>query len=602
MHVPHDRDFASHLDILINGGYSRLELNGNFIQITDIIDKANQLNSADYHRLIDRMTVSDNKEDDMRLLDSLSTAFFEGKGECVLMFWTANGREIKRFSKRFEADGITFTEPTDMTFNFNNPLGACPVCNGNGLVEGIDESLVIPDKTLSVYANAVMCWRGESMGRWKYEFIHEAANVDFPIHRPYCDLSDDEIDYLWNGKQYCINEFFAYLRKKSYAIQYKTMLARFRGETLCPSCRGNRLKKEAEYIKIGGKSISDIVKMPVDDVLVFFETLELSNEDLLIAKRPLEEICSRLRFLCDVGLSYLTLNRLSSTLSGGESQRINLTKSLGSTLVGSIYILDEPSIGLHSRDTYRLLKVLRMLQQLDNTVVVVEHDEDIIKEADYLIDIGPEAGRKGGNIVFAGKYGDIGIASNSLTAKYLMNQMKIQSPKLRRNVRNFIQVNGARENNLKNIDVKFPLNAIICVTGVSGSGKSTLVTNILYRALSRYFMNNDGIPGTHNGISGDLKLLSNVQLIDQSSIVKNKNSNPAIYIKAFAEIRKLFSEQQLSKQMGYREGYFSFNSEGGCEECGGQGFIEVQMQFMADLILECESCCGKRYYKNVLEV
>ncbi|MCF0205055.1 MAG: excinuclease ABC subunit UvrA, partial [Muribaculaceae bacterium] len=422
------------------------------------------------------------------------------------------------------------------------------------------------------------------------------------IHRPYCDLTEEEIDYLWNGSEASVNAFFDMLRKSAYKIQNRTMLARFRGETVCPQCRGNRLKKEAEYVKVGGLSITDIVRMPVEKVLEFFRQLTLSEEDATIAKRPLEEICSRLQFMCDVGLSYLTLNRLSSTLSGGESQRINLAKSLGSTLVGSVYILDEPSIGLHSRDTSRLLKVLRMLQRLDNTVVVVEHDEEIIKEADYLIDIGPAAGRKGGEVVFAGNYSTIDQAQNSLTANYLLGKNKIPVPTVRRKSSIYIEVLGARENNLKNIDVRFPLNVMTVVTGVSGSGKSTLVTNILYRALTRHFMGNDGAPGTHKGLGGDLRLLHGVQLVDQSSIVKNRSSNPAIYIKAFAEIRKLYADQQLSKQMGYREGFFSFNSEGGCEECGGQGHIEVQMQFMADLVLECESCHGKRYNKSALEV
>ena len=602
LQIPEGRSFGTHLDILKNGGYSRLEHNGEFVQIASLIAAADSLCASEYRLLIDRMTVSNSKEDDMRLRDSLATAFYEGNDECLLMVWEDAAPTVQRFSKRFEADGITFVEPTDMTFNFNNPLGACPTCNGSGHTEGIDESLVIPDKTLSVYAGAVMCWRGDVMSQWKMAFAAGASAANFPIHRPYCDLTEEEIDYLWNGSEASVNAFFDMLRKSAYKIQNRTMLARFRGETVCPQCRGNRLKKEAEYVKVGGLSITDIVRMPVEKVLEFFRQLTLSEEDATIAKRPLEEICSRLQFMCDVGLSYLTLNRLSSTLSGGESQRINLAKSLGSTLVGSVYILDEPSIGLHSRDTSRLLKVLRMLQRLDNTVVVVEHDEEIIKEADYLIDIGPAAGRKGGEVVFAGNYSTIDQAQNSLTANYLLGKNKIPVPTVRRKSSIYIEVLGARENNLKNIDVRFPLNVMTVVTGVSGSGKSTLVTNILYRALTRHFMGNDGAPGTHKGLGGDLRLLHGVQLVDQSSIVKNRSSNPAIYIKAFAEIRKLYADQQLSKQMGYREGFFSFNSEGGCEECGGQGHIEVQMQFMADLVLECESCHGKRYNKSALEV
>ena len=542
----------------------------------------------------------------MRLLDSLSTAFFEGQDECVVMVWQTNGTvQTLNFSKRFEADGMTFEEPSDLMFNFNNPVGACPVCEGFGKVTGIDENLVVPNKALSVYDDAVACWRGKIIGEWKDQFIRQAVPLHFPIHTPYNKLTDEQRQLLWHGNSHVtgIDEFFRFVQSKSYSIQYRVMLARYRGKTVCPECNGSRLKKGAQYVRIGGCTISDLVKMPVSQLLQWFENLQLDATDALVAKRLTVEITNRLRFLNEVGLGYLTLDRVSSTLSGGESQRISLTTSLGSSLVGSVYILDEPSIGLHSRDTSRLISVLKMLRDLGNTVVVVEHDEDIIRAADYLIDIGPEAGRRGGNVVFAGQLTPEANAEQSYTLKYLNGDMQIAVPTIRRRWNNSITVKGASENNLKGIDVTFPLGIITVVTGVSGSGKSTLVNQILYRALARRLDINVDAPGAHLGIEGDVNMVSAIEYVDQNPIGKSSRSNPATYLKAFDEIRHLFAEQQLSKQMGYNAGYFSFNAPGGrCEDCKGEGTITIEMQFMADITLECESCHGKRYSANALEV
>lgn len=603
--LPEGRTFDEQLDVLIKGGYSRLEKDGRFFQIADV--KANVPADADSYRLlIDRVAVTNNKEDDMRILDSLQTAFYEGREECVIKAWNADGSITEQiFSKRFEADGIQFQEPSDLMFNFNNPIGACPECEGFGKVVGIDENLVVPNKTLSVYEDAVMCWRGQVMSEWKRKFIHAASTVNFPIHREYYRLTQEQKDLLWHGFNGFpgIDGFFEWVKSKSYNIQYRVMLARYRGKTTCPVCGGSRLKPEASYVKVSGKTIHDLVAMPVRDLAEWFKHIQLDDSERIVAKRLLEEINNRLSYLNEVGLGYLTLDRLSSSLSGGESQRINLATSLGSTLVGSIYILDEPSIGLHSRDTARLINVLRMLQKAGNTVVVVEHDEEIIRAADYLIDVGPEAGRKGGNIVYQGEVASLVSADNSYTTKYLTGVLKIPVPTSRRKWSNYIWVKGAAENNLKGIDVKFPLGVMTVVTGVSGSGKSTLVDDILYRALARHFGENVDAPGTFASLEGDLNLISGVEMVDQNPIGKSSRSNPATYLKAFDEIRSLFAQQQLSKQMGYNMGYFSFNSGGGrCEECKGEGTITIEMQFMADITLTCDACHGKRFAQSALDV
>lgn len=603
--IPEGRDFKTHLEIMVKGGYSRLESQGQFVQIASIIDTANELNASDYCLLVDRMSVTHSKDDEMRLLDSLETAFYEGQGSCKLLVWNGDGIVTHEFSKRFEADGITFEEPSDLMFNFNNPVGACPTCEGFGNVTGIDESLVVPNKTLSVYDDAVMCWRGQIMGEWKTEFIHHASKIGFPIHRPYYQLTDEEKDLLWHGDSSFpgIDGFFRFINSKSYQIQYRVILSRYRGKTICPTCHGSRLKPDAAYVKVAGKTIGDLVKMPVDELTAWFKALTLDEHDAAIAKRLLTEINNRLAFLNDVGLGYLTLDRLSGSLSGGESQRINLATSLGSSLVGSIYILDEPSIGLHSRDTQRLINVLTMLRDLGNTVVVVEHDEEIMRAADYIIDVGPEAGRRGGKIMFQGAYDKLNEAEDSYTAKYLTGRLQIPLPKHRRKWRNFIEVKGAAENNLKGIDVKFPLGVMTVVTGVSGSGKSTLVNEILYRALTRHYGESANAPGSHASISGDLDRLTGVELVDQTPIGKSTRSNPATYLKAFDEIRSLFAHQQLSQQMGYAPGFFSFNSPGGrCEECKGEGKITIEMQFMANITLTCEACHGKRFSREALDV
>ena len=603
--LPEGRTFDEQLDVLIKGGYSRLEKDGRFFQIADV--KANDPADADSYRLlIDRVAVTNNKEDDMRILDSLQTAFYEGREECVIKVWNADGSVAEQiFSKRFEADGIQFQEPSDLMFNFNNPIGACPECEGFGKVVGIDENLVVPNKTLSVYEDAVMCWRGQVMSEWKRVFIHAASTVNFPIHREYYRLTQEQKDLLWHGFNGFpgIDGFFEWVKSKSYNIQYRVMLARYRGKTTCPVCGGSRLKPEASYVKVSGKTIHDLVAMPVRDLAEWFKHIQLDDSERIVAKRLLEEINNRLSYLNEVGLGYLTLDRLSSSLSGGESQRINLATSLGSTLVGSIYILDEPSIGLHSRDTARLINVLRMLQKAGNTVVVVEHDEEIIRAADYLIDVGPEAGRKGGNIVYQGEVASLVSADNSYTTKYLTGVLKIPVPTSRRKWSNYIWVKGAAENNLKGIDVKFPLGVMTVVTGVSGSGKSTLVDDILFRALARHFGENVDAPGTFASLEGDLNLISGVEMVDQNPIGKSSRSNPATYLKAFDEIRSLYAQQQLSKQMGYNMGYFSFNSGGGrCEECKGEGTITIEMQFMADITLTCDACHGKRFAQSALDV
>ena len=607
--VPEGRDLLTQLDILAKGGYSRLmDRDGRLVDISRVIADGGQPNASDYRLLIDRLAVTHNRDDEMRLLDSLQTAFYEGKDECIVVAWQADGTmKEHRFSKRFELDGITFEEPSDLMFNFNNPLGACPTCEGFGNVTGIDENLVVPDRSRSVYDDAVMCWRGQIMSEWKREFIHIASRHDFPIHKPYNELTREQLDLLWHGDAdgtwKGIDGFFQWVQSKAYAIQFRVMLARYRGKTVCPTCHGSRLKPQASYVKVGGMTISELVHMPVKDLAQWFKALQLEEIDALVAKRLLTEINNRLDYLCEVGVGYLTLDRLSATLSGGESQRINLATALGSSLVGSVYILDEPSIGLHPRDTHRLIHVLRMLQQLGNTVVVVEHDEDIMRSSDYLIDVGPEAGRNGGRITYQGPINGLASATDSYTARYLNGEMSIKLPKSHRPWSQYIEVKGATQNNLKNINVKFPLGVMTVVTGVSGSGKSTLVGKILYPALARHFDQTAEAPGSHSGIGGDLSRLQAVEFIDQGPIGKSTRSNPATYLKAFDEIRQLFAQQQLSKQMGYNAGFFSFNSPGGrCEECKGDGTITIQMQFMADITLTCEACHGKRFSRNALDV
>lgn len=596
------RSVTEQIEMDFKQGFTRLEVDGEMVRIEDYTYDA----SDKVYLLVDRMSCDDSKDAISRLTDSAETAMYEGDGTCMLRFYQPNGESrLHAFSTKFEADGIKFEEPNDQMFSFNSPIGACPVCEGFGNVIGIDEHLVIPNRALSVYDGAVLCWRGEKMGEWLTEFLREAPNHDFPIFTPYYELTQEQKDYLWHGPRdkVCIDSFFKMLEENQYKIQYRVMLARYRGKTICPACHGSRLKESANYIKVGGKNILELVEMPVYQLREFFRTLELSEHDTLIATRLLNEIKSRLSFLDNVGLGYLTLNRMSNTLSGGESQRINLATSLGSSLVGSLYILDEPSIGLHSRDTDRLIKVLRQLQQLGNTVVVVEHDEEIIRAADYIIDIGPDAGRLGGEIVYQGNMNNLHKGSNSYTVKYLLGEETIDLPQTHRSWNNYIEIKGARENNLKGIDVRFPLNVMTIVTGVSGSGKSTLVRDIFYKALKREYSEATDRPGEFIALEGDIKQVSNIEFVDQNPIGKSSRSNPVTYVKAYDEIRKLFAEQPLAKQMGYTAGYFSFNSEGGrCEECKGEGTVTVEMQFMADLVLECESCHGKRFKNDTLEV
>ena len=601
--LPRDgRSYEEQLDMDLKQGFTRLEVNGEIVRIEDYT-----YNKKDtIYLLIDRMTCDDSKDSISRLTDSAETAMYEGDGTCLLRFYLPDRTtELHSFSTKFEADGMKFEEPSDQMFSFNSPIGACPTCEGFGKIIGIDEHLVVPNRALSVYDGAVLCWRGEKMGEWLNEFLREAPAHDFPIFTPYYELTQEQKDYLWHGprEKACIDSFFKMLEENQYKIQYRVMLARYRGKTLCPTCHGSRLKKEADYVHVGGKNISELVEMPIYQLKEFFRTIDLDEHDRTVAKRLLDEINNRLGFLDNVGLSYLTLNRLSNTLSGGESQRINLATSLGSSLVGSLYILDEPSIGLHSRDTARLIKVLRQLQQLGNTVVVVEHDEEIIRAADYIIDIGPKAGRLGGKIVYQGDMKDLRPGSDSYTVKYLLGEETIECPKTHRAWNNYIEIRGARENNLKGIDVRFPLNVMTVVTGVSGSGKSTLVRDIFYKALKREYSEVSDRPGEFLSIGGDIKQVNDIEFVDQNPIGKSSRSNPVTYIKAYDEIRKLLADQPLARQMGYTAGHFSFNTEGGrCEECKGEGTITVEMQFMADLVLECESCHGKRFKKETLEV
>ncbi len=601
---PNEREFLEHLNILQQQGFSRVEVEGNIQRIEDLIEfKFAPQPDMKIYLVVDRLVHKKGDEDFYhRLADSVQLAFYEGKGRVEVK--TVEDNTTREFSNLFELDGITFTEPSLHFFSFNNPLGACPKCEGYGKVIGIDEDLVIPNKNLSVYEDAIVAFKGEKMSEWKNELIQHADAIDFPIHKPYFELTEEQKQILWQGKGDWpgIDAFFKMLEENTYKIQYRVMLSRYRGKTKCPLCKGKRLRKETEYVKVGGASISDLVDLPLDELRTFFQDLSLNKHDAEIAKRLLLEIHNRLQFLLDVGLSYLTLNRTSNTLSGGESQRINLATSLGSSLVGSMYILDEPSIGLHSRDTENLIKVLKKLRDLGNTVIVVEHDEDIMKEADYIIDIGPEAGANGGEVVFKGTYKEL-LKSNTLTAQYLNEKQKIEVPAKRIPFKNYIEVKGARENNLKNIDVKMPLNCLAVVTGVSGSGKSTLMKDIFVPAIQRQIGVYGNKLGDFESLTGDVQQVHALELVDQNPIGKSSRSNPVTYTKAYDDIRTLFANQKLSKLRGYKTKHFSFNVDGGrCDTCKGEGTITIEMQFMADVNLECETCKGKRFKDEILEI
>lgn len=619
--IQEGNSFERQLKIYLQQGFSRIYHNNEFERIEDLLEKSDaDLKSIsendDIFLLIDRLSVDMSQDTISRIADSLETAFFEGRGSCRIVFIPSN--IVYDFSNRFEADGITFEEPNDNMFSFNSPVGACPVCEGFGSVIGIDEKLVIPNSSLSVYDGCVQCWHGEKMAAWKNEFCIQAEKDNFPIFEPYHSLSSVQKKWLWHGlpsqnklpmkDKICIDSFFQMVKDNQYKIQYRVLLSRYRGKTVCPECGGARLKKEVEYVKINGKSINNLVETPVINLKEWFDNLRLNDNEARIGKRILTEINSRLQYLVNVGLGYLTLNRPSNSLSGGESQRINLTTALGSSLVGSLYILDEPSIGLHSKDTHLLINVLKELQSLENTVIVVEHDEDIIRAADYLIDLGPEAGCHGGRVVFAGNPHNVDRNEaekyrESHTVNFLLGIDSIDVPTMRRHWNKKIILKGARMNNLRGIDVEFPLNVLNVVTGVSGSGKSSLVRGILYPALKRKIDEVAEQPGDYISLEGDWSDIKHVEMVNQNPIGKSSRSNPVTYVKAFDEIRQIFSEQALAKQMGFTPQYFSFNTEGGrCETCKGTGVINVEMQFMADLELICDACHGKKFKSDILEV
>jgi len=606
LHLPEGRSLEEHLNILMQQGFYRILLNGEIVKIEDFLDQKKKVSEKKVKLLIDRIKVNESMEDTVgRISDSVQTAFYEGKENCQVICELNGERKEADFSSRFEADGITFEPPTANMFAFNNPYGACPTCQGFGSVIGIDPDLVVPNKSLSIYENAIACWRGDKMSEWKDALVRVADKVGIPIFKPFYELTEEQKSLLWTGNQYFegIVDFFNYVESQSYKIQYRVMLSRYRGKTVCPECHGTRLRREAQYVKVGGKSITDLVMMPMDELKVFFDHLKLDETDSKIAARLLVEINNRLDFIIEVGLGYLTLNRLSNTLSGGESQRINLATSLGSSLVGSTYILDEPSIGLHSRDTERLIAVLRRLRDIGNTVIVVEHDEEIIRAADYIIDIGPMAGAFGGEVVFEGDIKSLINCEKSLTTQYLTGKMHIPVPTRRRKSANAIIIKGASQNNLKNLTVRFPLNTMTVITGVSGSGKSTLVKDVLWPAMKRHLGEAVERCGSFGALEGDLGLIQAVEFIDQNPIGKSSRSNPATYMKAYDEIRQLFSEQKLAKLRGVKPAFFSFNVPGGrCEECEGEGVVKIEMQFMADVYLPCEACHGTRFKEEVLEI
>ena len=587
---------------LIADGFQRVWIDGQSLTMEEFLPTINAETDVEQVSLVvDRMRASDDDESLLRMRDSLARAYSYGNDICSVII----DGEQRDFSARFEADGIEFEQPTEHLFSFNNPIGACPVCEGYGKIVGIDEDLVIPDKSKTIYEDAIVCWRGATMKRWKEILINNAHKFGFPIHEPYYNLTPEQKLLLWRGNEYFhgLNEFFQYIESERRKIQYRVMKARYTGKTTCPECGGSRLRKEALYVRIGGKNIADIVKMTVDELIEFFDGLKLDEHDAKTAHRILVEISNRLQYLSDVGLGYLTLDRLSSTLSGGESQRINLSTSLGSNLVGSLYILDEPSIGLHPRDTHRLIKVLKQLRDIGNTVIVVEHEEEVIRAADYIVDVGPKAGEMGGEIVFSGSYKKLLKSKESLTADYLTARRRIEIPENTRGWSNSITICGARENNLKNIDVKIPLGVMTCITGVSGSGKSTLAKGILYPALRRELFDTGQKPGDFDGLEGDIAMLGSVEIVDQNPIGKSSRSNPVTYLKAYDEIRKLYADQPQAVHTGLTAASFSFNVAGGrCEECQGEGVIKVSMQFMADVELVCEACHGKRFKDEILDI
>jgi len=604
--VSQDRKPEQQLQILLQQGFSRVKYKNDIVRIEELLETKKKIVAKACFLVIDRIRVEFEDHDlPARVADSVQTAFYEGNGYALINYTIGKEEKIIDFSNKFELDGIRFEEPSVNMFTFNNPYGACKTCGGFGTVIGIDEDQVIPNKNLSVFEGAVACWKGDKMGEYKNHLVNVAYKFDFPIHKPYFELTEEQKELLWNGNEYFegINDFFKMVEENSYKIQYRVMMSRYRGKTKCPDCKGTRLRKDATYVKVAGKSVTDIVNMELEQALAFFKSIKLDEHDYAIAKRLLTEITNRLQFLNDVGLGYLTMNRLSNTLSGGESQRINLATSLGSSLVGSMYILDEPSIGLHPKDTNRLITVLKRLRDIGNSVIVVEHDEEIIKAADEIIDIGPDAGEHGGELIFQGAFNELKDCKKSYTSRYLMHDLSIPVPQHRRNWRNFIYIEGASEHNLKNIDVKIPLNIFTVITGVSGSGKSTLVKDILFPAVKKQLGGYADKSGGYRKISGDFKSVHALEYIDQNPIGRSSRSNPATYLKAYDDIRQLYSSQSLAKLRGYKPGIFSFNIPGGrCEQCEGEGVIKVEMQFMADIYLKCDACHGKRFKDEVLEI